>query len=111
MLIGVKEFIELGKQIVKEYNIRDLDSFRIKFDSLYPSIQIPLVSNKQEVFHHKDYSVATDVYMLNDGFVGVYGGFMINNDIFLDWEDTDINIEFYPYESSLSVVYKRIIDN
>lgn len=111
MLVGIKEFIEIGKKIVEEYNIQDLDSFRNKFDSLYPYVQIPLVSNKQEVFHHTGYTVATDVYMLNDGFVGIYGGFSIDKDSDINWNDTNIKIEFYPYESVLTIVYKRIIDN
>lgn len=99
----VKEFIEIGKELVKKHNIKTLYDFFWKTleykgltcvaRNLYPSL-------------HPDYMDAIDVYSVEDGFVGVNAGWMRFDPAKVSWDDVDAIVEFTEFEAVVDVVYR-----
>ena len=98
----VKEFIEKSKDLIKSKNINSLDKF-IKVCPIDNDIR--LVSSRQDPVRHHFYEIATNVYMLEDGFVGITGGSKINIDS-ISWNDINELVKVNEYEAFPSISYR-----
>lgn len=108
----VNEFTLLGDKLVKEYDIQDIISFDDYFKQECPEEWYRVVSYAQEEICFLSYITAVNVYLLEDGFVGVRGGYVLfPSEDYSSWKDTIVSIEFYLYEAYPAICYKRMFTN
>jgi len=106
----VKDFIKNAKELIDHFGIISLDEFEDVFGIQYPNEEIEIVSSRQNSEPHKFYNLATDVFMLEDGFVGVRGGDVIYS-VDKDWSDICFKATVDIYEAYPSTAYCKKIVN
>jgi len=102
----VKEFIDKAKRLIRKNNIYSIGQFNDEFKIEYLIDDIKIVSSAQEVERHRWYSVATDVYMLEDGFVGIKGIYQLFSEQ-MSYSDTDYIPDVILYEAFPTIAYRR----
>ena len=111
-MISIKQFIEKFKNLLTLYSINSLSEFEDAFSTEYPDDweEIKCVSNCQNIHSYRWFSVATNVYMLEDGFVGVTAGYELYSEMMI-WSDTDIIPSVNEYEAFTTIAYRRKLIN
>lgn len=106
----VKEFIENAKNVIEIYKVKSLGEFEDAFYAEYPDERLKVVSNAQDISDHRWYSTATNVYILEDGFVGIRAGHRLYSEQ-MWWDDVDIEPVVSIYEAYQTIAYKPKILN
>lgn len=91
------------QELIKLINENELYSLSDAEDLIYDAAEI--VEHAIELDQHRWYSVATDVYKCDDGYVGVCGVFQSFSES-QTHEDIDFLCEAEEYEEVLTVTYK-----
>lgn len=109
-VMKVKEFIEKAENVIKLYKVKSLGEFDDSFQEEYPDEELKVVNYAQDVVEHRWYNTATNIYLLEDGFVGVRAGYKLYSEQ-MWWNDVDIEPIVSIYEACQTIAYRPKILN
>ena len=109
-VMKVKEFIEKAKNVIELYKVKSLNEFYDSFNEEYPDEELKVVNHAQNIVEHRWYSTATDIYLLEDGFVGIRAGYKLYSEQ-MWWSDVDIEPTVSIYEAYQTIAYRPKILN